>query len=446
MFCYGRDHYLSRRNLLFGAAKAGAFLAALRRGDGEERAAGVPTRNTAKVCVFVTMNGAPSHVDTFDPKDGPWNPGDADFQQTGSLILNRTLFPNFTRNAADFLALHSVTSWEAAHDRGQFYLQTSHPANPAFISESPHLGAIVSTEKGGTGPLPPFLALNIGTVLQGAKFLGGAYEPMIAPANAGGLSTLEHNYYGANSQARFEEKFKLLNDLDSALRQNPYSKEMANHAAFYTAAKRLMYDPVIANVFRFSADENLRYGNTNFGRSCLVARNAIRANAGVSFINIHSNGWDTHQNMFDTGYTPNMYTLCSELDTGIGMLAQDLKDSGHFDSTLVVMMGEFGRTPGPLNPRGGRDHHKSAMCIGMMGGGVKGGRAIGATDAIGEQVITPGWKEDRPIFMEDVAATIYSALGIDWTKAITDTPSGRKFEYVPFGAAGSYTSIDEVFG
>ena len=448
MFCHGVDHKVSRRRLMFGGGKAAAYFALAARGDAETTALNVKPRNTAKTVIFVNMSGTPSQLDTFDAKDGPWNADDADIQQLGKgMFLSRTLFPEFSKLSNDLLLLHSVQSWEAAHERGAFYVQTSHPQNPAFISESPHIGSVVAMEKGAPGPLPPFLALNTsGTLFQGSKFMGGVNEPMLAPASANGLTTLEHNYYAAASQSRFEEKFKMLLALDDNLRKNPLGKEMASHADFYDAAKRLMYNQTISNVFKFSTDENNRYGNTNFGRACIVARNAIKAKAGVSFINLHSFGWDTHQFMYDTNYAPNMYTLCNDLDRGIGNLVQDLKASGDFDKTLIVMMGEFGRTPGSLNPRGGRDHHKFLQAAAMMGGGIKGGRAIGESDKDGAQVITPGWSMNRPIFMEDIASTIYSALGINWTKSIAETPSGRKFEYVPYAVQGTYSSIDEVFG
>ena len=110
------------------------------------------------------------------------------------------------------------------------------------------------------------------------------------------------------------------------------------------------------------------------------------------------------------------------------------------------MAGEFGRTPGPLNAQAGRDHWKDAMSVAMIGGGVKGGRAIGTTAAMGDEIVDPGWKGNRPIFIEDIACTMYSALGIDWTKSISNTPSGRIFEYVGAAAAGSFFPVDEVFG
>ena len=445
MSCCENYVRMTRRRLLTGAGAMAAFTALARRGDAQVNAGNVSPKGSADACIFINLSGAPSHLDTFDPKDGPWNPPDADLRQYGNLILSRTFFPNLSRLASDLCILRSVSSWEAAHDRGQFYLQTAHPANPAFIAETPHMGSVAGVEKGGGKGIPPFLALN-GSAGQGSKFLGGAVEPMAAPSNAGGLTTLEHNYFGASSQARFEEKYRLLEELDGPLRGAPPGKAMSDHAAYYGAAKQLMYNAEIASVFRFSADEQGRYGNTGVGRSLIVARNAVRARNGVVFLTVNQGGWDTHINMFDPNYTPNMYQLCGDLDRAVGALVEDLKSSGHFDRTMIVMMGEFGRTPGALNARGGRDHHKYAMSVALMGGGARGGRGIGVTDEEGDRVTDPGWKGNRPIVMEDIACTVYSALGINWTKSLTDTPSGRRFEYVPYALQGTYTPVDEVFG
>lgn len=438
----------TRRQWLAGATGLGALAAMQQRGYAEVTSGNAAARSTARAIILVNLQGAPSQLDTFDAKDGPWNPGDASLQQgAGRVVLSRTLFPGLLKMSSDLLLLRSVQSWEAVHERGQFYLQTAHPANPAFLAESPNIGSVVGLEKGGTGLLPPFLSLN-GSPGQGAKFLGGKVEPMSAPSNAGGLNTLQHNFFGtaAQSQTRFESQYKLLLDLDGGLRANAPDLAMSNHGEYYSAAKNLMYQPSIIQIFQFADADNQRYGNSNFGRACIVARNAVQAKAGTVFININHGSWDMHQNMFDRAYRPNMYQMCADLDTGISNLAGDLRASGDFGQTMIVMMGEFGRSPGELNPRGGRDHHKEAMSVAMLGGGVAGGRVIGATDSEGDRVIDYGWSQNRVIRMEDIAATMYSALGVDWTKSITDTPSGRKFEYVPFGQQGAYVPIEEVWG
>lgn len=440
------NHHIGRRRFLLGAASAAGFQMLNSHADAEVVSRQVTPRKTARACIFINLAGAPSHLDTFAPQDGPWNPPDADLREhPGGIVLSRAFFPRMSEITSDLCVLRSVQSWEAAHERGQFYLQTSHPSNPAFAQETPHIGAVVSRELADAGkPLPPFLAFY-SNGMQGQAFLGGRVAPMMPSPSRTGIVDLEHNFYGAQSRTRFEQKFAMLEALDAPLRRQPFDEGMASYASYYGQARSMMYNDAIAQVFRYGADDEGRYGNTNIGRSLIVARNAVRANNGAVFINTMSGGWDTHQQMFDTGYPQNMYRLNTELDRAVGALVEDLKASGDFQSTLIVMMGEFGRTPGNLNARGGRDHYKNAMAAVMLGGGVRGGRAIGQQDSTGSNIITPGWKADRPIFMEDIAATIFSALGIDWTKGITDTPSGRKFEYIPYGLEGTYFPVDEVF-
>jgi hypothetical protein len=188
---------MTRRELLVQAASWASFMALARRGDGQIMTGNPTVRGTARGCIFVYLNGAPSHVDTFDVKDGGWNPPDARIQQfSGGIALSTTLFPKFSEMIGDLCILHSVRSWEAAHERGVFYMQTAHPSNPAFVAETPHMGAVVALEKGGGGPMPPFLAPDAGggVTMQGSKFLGGQMSPMAAPANQGGLTTIEHNF------------------------------------------------------------------------------------------------------------------------------------------------------------------------------------------------------------------------------------------------------------
>jgi hypothetical protein len=438
---------ISRREALKRVAGWGALAALARTGEARVLSSDVSPRNTARACIFVYMNGGPSHVDTFDVKDGAWNPPGIDIQDHGRIALSQTLFPKLSGLTQDICILRSVKSWEAAHERGAFYMQTAHSPNPAFAAETPHLGAVVSLEKQGPGSMPPFLSLNENVLaVQGSAFLGGRVAPAAFPVEAAGLASVEPNFYGTESRERFEQRYALLDRLDKPFRDATQDRTMLNHIEFYQMAKRMTFDDSIASVFRFSAADEQRYGATDFGRAAIVARNAIRANNGTVFTALNNGYWDLHSRMWDRRYLPhNMYTLCAELDTSIGTLVEDLKASGDFNRTLIVMMGEFGRTPGFLNVLGGRDHHRDAMSVVMMGGGIRGGQVIGATDATGEKVIDPGWSRQRPIFTEDIAATVYSALGIDWTKSIDHTPSGRVFEYVPGGLQGRYVPIDEVF-
>ena len=438
---------VTRRHFLFGSIAASVGLLQAHADAEVSSASSAVLRNTAKSCIFISLNGAASHVDTFDPKDGPWNPPDVNLQQNaGGIVLSQTYFPNLSKIANDLLIFRSLASWEAAHDRGQYYVQTTHSFNPAFAAEIPHIGAVVAKEKAGSGKFPPFLGLN-SPQMRGSTFLGGRYTPLQPYVNQNGLNTLQHSFYGNQSQQIFSQKFALLQHLDAHLRKTPYNQAMADYADFYALAEGMMYQPDIDAIFKFSGGDHGRYGNSYFGDCLIVARNAVRAKNGVVFTYVNHYGWDNHANLFDRGANQfNHYALTNEIDTAIYNLVLDLKASGDLGSTLIVIMTEFGRTPGLLNSRAGRDHYKDIMSAVMIGGGVQGGRAIGVTDALGASVVDPGWSAGRVMQVEDLACTIYSALGIDYTKSIADTPSGRKFYYVEGASTGLYQPVMEVFG
>jgi Protein of unknown function (DUF1501) len=442
----GQHAPFTRRHFLFGAAYA-ALLRVHADAETVTRRPAASLQNSARACIFINMNGGPSHMDTFDPKDGPWNPPDADLVQHHSgLVLSRKFFPKLSTMTQDLLVLRSCASWEAAHERAQFYIQTAHSQNPALAAEIPHIGAVVAYEKGAKGLLPPFMAFNQSN-LQGATFLGGNYMPMMPPATRTGIGTLTHNFFGNASEQRFEDRFRLLQDLDAPLRDAPYNEVMAAYASYYPKARNMMYNNAVDAVFKFSVDEENRYGANPTGRSLLVARNAVRSRLGTAFVSITQGGWDTHIGQFDRSIAANIYNLTNDLDRGVGALVEDLKASGDLSEVLIVMMGEFGRTPNVLNSRGGRDHYRPVMSVAMMGGGVRGGRVIGKSDATGAAITDAGWSEQRAIYPDDIACTIYSAMGIDWTKTIDDTPSGRRFYYINnTGDAGLFRPVPEVFG
>ena len=436
-------HGLSRRHFLFGAASAAQLLAMTRRAEAQT-SANVTPLNSADACIFINMQGGPSHLDTFDPKDGPWNPADADIRQYGGVALSNRYFPNLSRISGDLLILRSVTVNEVGHDRGQFYVQTGRPLNPAFATEIPHAGAICAYEKGNPNALlPPFLSFNDPGV-KGATFLGGRFEPFQPGANMNGLSLLAPALF--NTQREFDQRYSLLSALDAPLRLNPAGDDMKTYSDFYQAAKNMMFNDPVATVFRFNALDDRRYGATPLGRSLIVARNAIQARNGAAFINVAHAGWDQHFQMFDVpANVNNHYRLANDLDTAVSSLVEDLRNSGDLPRTLIVLMGEFGRTPGPLTPRAGRDHYRDVMSVLMIGGGAAGGRTIGVTSPDGSRITDPGWSGNRPIALEDLMATIYSALGIDWTKSITSN-TNRVWQYVTGAADGIFRPIGEVFG
>ncbi len=211
-----------------------------------------------------------------------------------------------------------------------------------------------------------------------------------------------------------------------------------------------MRRPEIQKILGFSDEEHKRYGGSNFGDACVLARNLVVGDAGTHFIAVAQPGWDLHTDIYDKTKPVNHYTLCRDLDCAFGSLLDDLasmKDKqgrNLLEKTLIVCMGEFGRTPGALNHAKGRDHYRFASTTVFAGGGVRGGQVLGATDELGGKVVSSGWHEKRSIYTEDIVATMYSSLGIDYSKKITSTPSGRAFEYVEVSSATDFISPNEV--
>jgi uncharacterized protein (DUF1501 family) len=434
---------MKRRDFLFGTLGASMFsgVSAL----AQTTASTVKLRNTATACIFINLDGAPSQLDTFDPKEGPWNPRDINLNEYGGgIVLSRLFFPTLSSLTSELCLLHSVASWELAHTRGQFYLQTGHSQNPAFASDTPNIGAVIAYERSGKGPLPAFMSFGIGSE-QREGFLPGFSAPFSFSPSAGGLSNLRHDFYGAASQSIFEQNFTFLQALDAPLQTNPLSPAMASYANVLTQARALVYNNAVDPVFKFTNADEIRYGSSNLGRSLIVARNVVRSKLGTAFVSVTHSSWDLHANQFNKQAFQNIYRLTSELDRALGNLILDLRASGDLNRTLIVVMGEFGRTPGPLNSRDGRDHYRGVMPVLLAGGGVKGGRAIGKTDPTAAFIDDFGWKQDRPMYPEDIVATIYSALGIDWTKSLEGALSGRRFSYITGADQGLFMPIEEAF-
>jgi uncharacterized protein (DUF1501 family) len=204
-----------------------------------------------------------------------------------------------------------------------------------------------------------------------------------------------------------------------------------------------MYNPVVNQAFGFPTAESQRYGNTGLGNAMLVASQVLKANQGTRFIQITSNdGWDMHQNIYAANNLP---LRAKTLDDSLSALLNDLKSNGLLQDTLVVMSGEFGRTVGPITAQGGRDHWPQQFAF-FAGGGVKGGTILGQTNSSGADVVDYGWSQKRYVYAEDIEATIYSAMGIDWTTVRRDDPFGRGFEYVPKTGPFQFYPVHELWG
>jgi uncharacterized protein (DUF1501 family) len=229
----------------------------------------------------------------------------------------------------------------------------------------------------------------------------------------------------------------------------------ADYQTFYDDAYKLLQDPRWPKVFSASDADKQRYGDDEFGLGCILARNLLAQNAGTRVVYVYDGDrWDHHAGIFDKSAEWNHYRTCSRLDKGLVSLIDDLgampgaaPGKTMLDETLIVAQSEFGRTPG-MNPVAGRDHYKGAYTGLYAGGGVTGGRVLGATDADGSKCLDTGWRHKTQPFMDNTVATIYSALGIDWTKVVANTPSGRAYRYVDtvnLGGAAMMES-DEIAG
>jgi uncharacterized protein (DUF1501 family) len=202
----------------------------------------------------------------------------------------------------------------------------------------------------------------------------------------------------------------------------------------------------VNSAFGYSAGDSTRYGASGIGNSCLVAKQILAANQGTRYIEIMYGGWDMHNNIYDKSVNAkgNLYAISKPLDDAVAALLTDLKSTGLLNETLVVMGGEFGRTTGKLNPANGRDHWPQQFMM-FAGAGIKGGRVIGSTNSDGSATADPGWSQARDVKPEDVEATIYDALGIDYTYVNFNDPFHRGFEYVPGGKDGVYAPIKELW-
>ena len=441
---FNRPHWTRRQFFqLAGAGVTGAFLAERYAKAAVVTNSGAMTLNTAKNVIFILLAGAPSHTDTFDLKVVP-NVTPTTFAPTTVNGINwpTGLLPKLGNQLSDFTIVRSMHAHALVHSLAQTWAQIGR--NPAAVlgNVAPNIGSIVAIEKEGdrvpNQVFPTFLALNSGGGV-GSGYLPASYAPFrVQPSSAGIANTTN-----PDGQTRFQGRWNLMHSLDDSLRVNsPNGKPMEDYNDFYAAAQGMMYNPVVNQAFGFTAADSARYGNTGFGNACLVASQVLKADQGTRFIQITSNdGWDMHSNIYAANELPAKGPL---LDNGLSALLGDLQANGLFSSTLVVMVGEFGRTVGPLTAAGGRDHWLQQFAF-FAGGGVKGGKVIGATDAQGSDTVDFGWSQGRYVYAEDVEATIYSAMGIDWTSVRHDDPLGRGFEYVPQTGPFQFAPVNELF-
>jgi uncharacterized protein (DUF1501 family) len=412
---------LHRRDFL-RATVGGAALASL--GWTERVSLAAETlRRGGKRCVLLYMEGGPSQFETFDPKPGRSTGGEA--ATIGTSIPGVRFaenLPELAKQMGDIALVRSMTSREGSHPRAQYLMH--HGYLPMGATQFPTLGANVTERLGAAGvadaglELPGFVRIGgRGSSSGGGGLLGVEYDPLVVDDP----SQPPRNSRPTTADARFRRRIDLLQRLESDFGAIEGADLVDQHRKLVDAASDMILSPQMKafDVAAEPAAVRAAYGTGKFADGCLLARRLLES--GVSFVEVNLGGWDTHLDNHSrvTG-------LCEQMDRPAAQLLRDLKDRGMLDSTLVIWMGEFGRTP-KINARGGRDHYPKAFSAWLAGCGVRGGQVIGATDDDGREVI------ERPVTPKDLHQTIYAALGID-SSYENQSAGGRPLKLVDEGA------------
>ena len=414
---------ISRRELLALSA-CGAFGASMSRWlpSFAAEAASVPVRR--KSMILLWMTGGPPQTDTFDMKPGHENGGPfkpIDTSAPGIQICE--YLPQVSQSMEYCVPIRSMSTKEGDHTRGTYLMRTGNlPTGPIHY---PTMGSLFSKELGQEGSdLPNFVAVAPYTQFSpgayGPGFLGPRFAPLVVGdgnriAGPNGMN-YDQSLGVKNLQLaadindyRADARLSLLSDLANDFARERPGLIADSHREAYAAAVRMMRSEAVKAFQLDKEPDKIRdaYGRNQFGQACLLARRLVER--GVPFIEVSLNGvtnnqtfaWDTHQQNFTA-----VKDLLGVLDPAWAMLMKDLKERGLLESTLIVWMGEFGRTP-QINPQKGRDHFPAAWTTVLCGGGIKGGQVIGKTSDNGMSVT------DRPVSVQDLFSTMCHVLGLD---------------------------------
>jgi hypothetical protein len=372
-------------------------------------------KKQGKAVILLWMQGGPSQFETFDPKTKSDVKGDVSLIPTAADgVQIAEFFPNVAKQMKDVSLIRTVTNKEGAHPRATYQLHTGY--QPSGAIKHPTFGSLVAKELGPDDfDLPSFVSVLGPSESQG--FLPVKY----APFRVGDPSRMPANVEMAVKGERFERRLRLMHDLDQSYARTGSAALVENHRGLYESAARLVKSPRLEafDISKESAKTQERYGASAFGKGCLLARRLVET--GVTFVEVQLGNWDTHDDNHDR-----CKTLAGQCDPAFAALVADLKERGRLDDTLVIWMGEFGRTP-RINGRGGRDHFPRAFSVALAGGGVKGGRVIGKTTDDGQQVA------DRPVTVPDLFCTFTHALGVNPAKE-NQSAIGRPIKIVDGGA------------
>lgn len=427
------NHYgMNRRHFLQHMATAAATVPAMNFLS-HVQANAATLRSSQKSCILMWMGGGPPTIDIWDLKPGSKNGGEfrpIDTAAPGVQISEH--MPETAKVFGDLSLVRSMSTREADHGRGRYYMQTAYVPNPTVVH--PVFGSVVSYEIGRKRTaleIPSFVSIDGGAGQAG--FLGMAYSPFVVDSTG-----RIRNSPSEEAVRRLPARLTMLEEIEKRFMSSNRGDLPQAHRDVYRNAVNLMTSSQMA---AFDADRGepslgleteseqtkQMYGENSFGRGLLMARRL--AQVGVPFIEVNMGGWDLHQDVFNTLRNQRL----PQLDRGISGLVQDLRQRGMLDDVVLVWMGEFGRTP-RINQNVGRDHWAASWSVMMGGGGLNNGQAIGATDADGLR-IADGSKSYLP---GDIWATVAYAMGIPLNTVHT-SKRGR-----PMKLANGGTPIQEL--
>ncbi|MFL5342092.1 MAG: DUF1501 domain-containing protein [Gemmataceae bacterium] len=410
----GRRTFL--RTVAAGAAAAGTlgWKDAVTLHAGELRKQGM-------ACILLFMNGGPSQFETFDPKPGHANGGPTkDIATAAGGIRIAENWPKVAEQMKEIALIRSMTNKEGAHPRAVYQLHTGYL--PSGAVKYPAFGALAAKEIGQADfELPYYVSIG-GRFFNtsGAGFLGMKYSPFVVndPTRLPNNAALPAGV----GEDRFARRLDLMKDLEEDFAASGARTPVTEHQSVMNSAAKLVTTPKL-KAFDLAQEKDAtrdKYGRSPFGQGCMLARRLVES--GVTFIEVESNGWDTHQDNFER-----TKTLAGPTDKGFAALVADLKERGLLERTLVVWMGEFGRTP-RINGNTGRDHYPRVFTAALAGGGVKGGQVIGGSSADGTDV------KSRPVTVPDLFCSFCHALKIK-PKKENIGPLDRPIKIVDGGSA-----------
>jgi hypothetical protein len=428
---------VSRRDCLqlgLGALLGGGLASAL-------RASGGKPASQAKACILIWQDGGPTHYEMFDPKPNAPVEIRGEFATTPTAVPGVLFSEHMTKlaRALDKCAVvRSIRHDQGNHGAGNHYMMTGAPPRipvgcGAFVSFHPSMGSVTAAEKGAPAGLPPYFSIPSMSRSGGPNFLGAKYAPFVVGGNPNdaGFKVRDVVLPEGLTADRFETRTDLRAEVDTFRR-------VADRAAadpamalddHYQQAADLMNSTEAQAAFDIDREPTKareRYGRNSFGQRLLLARRLVEA--GVPFVTVYDGGWDHHTKLF-----PSLKPRLPAWDHSVSGLIDDLHQRGLLDGTLVVALGEFGRTP-QINKDGGRDHWSNAMSVLFAGGGTPGGRVVGATDVKGFAAV------ERVLSPENFVSTVYAKLGIDPGKILFNQ-QGR-----PAHLVSDPTPIRELMG